>query len=295
MAEQVQHKTVIVTDSCGDVPKDLAGRLGIRVLPVHVMYPDGDYLDGVIDPKIIYERFPQQPKTSTPSPAEIHDLFTELLNEGYDQAIFINISEHLSGTVHQIESVAQEYPNLRTFVFDTRNISIGSGIYAIWAAASLKNGATFEEIKDALEGHKVRASLMFYMDTLDYLHQGGRIGTVTYFLTSKLKIRPIICCNEEGIYYTAAKIRASKKAGREKLLEKIREKAGDDDRAFVVIPYGGAPEEADEMEKMVKETCPKARILFKEQITASMAVHTGPGLLGLLFFEDTTGDVLSRL
>lgn len=278
----MQQRTLILTDSCCDVPKDVAESLGIRKLPVHVMYKDRDYLDGIdIDPAMVYERFPGEiPTTSTPSMAEVTEVFQTIREEGYTNVLSIHISEHLSSTVNMVRSVAKSFPEIETFVFDTKNISIGSGIYAIWAAKRLAEGKSFAWVCEHLEQKKKDTCLMFYMDSLDYLHRGGRIGNVTYFLTDRLHIKPIIACDAEGIYYTAAKVHGGPHCGRPKLYEKVFEKIGESP-CDVIIPYGGAEDEAELLEAMIREKRPDASILFKMQITASMAVHTGPGLLGL--------------
>ena len=279
--------TLILTDSCCDVPQYLAKKLGIRKIPVHVMYPEKDYLDGIdIDPQMVYDRFPGEiPTTSTPSITEITDLFRSLEEEGIRKVLSIHISEHLSSTVNMVRSVAKEFPSIRTFVFDTKNISIGSGIYALYAAKRLNDGDDFDAVCESLERKKQDCSLMFYMDSLEYLHKGGRIGNVTYFLSDQLKIKPIIACDSEGIYRTVAKVRGGSHCGRARLFEEVFsqvENGTDDDvPCDIIIPYGGAKEEAQLLEEMIRSKKKNANVLFQMQITASMAVHTGPGLLGL--------------
>ena len=284
---QANEKTIILADSCTDVPLQIARQLGIRIIPVHVIYPERDYRDGIdLDSGLVYKRFPKDiPTTSTPSLQEIMDVFEDVRLQGYNHVISINISDHLSSTVNMMSVAAESFPEIRTFVFNTKNISIGSGIYAVWAAKRLQAGVSFDEIVTGLERRRSSSILMFYMDSLEYLYKGGRIGNVTYMLTQALSIRPIISCDREGVYYTAAKVHGGSLSGREKLFEKVFSRVGDR-KCQVVIPYGGAPEEADRMEKMIRERRPNAQILFKMQITASMAVHTGPGLLGLEALTD---------
>lgn len=277
-----EEKTIILADSCTDVPAEVAHQLGIRIIPVHIIYPERDYRDGIdLDSGMIYKRFPNEiPTTSTPSLQEIMDVFENIQAQGYNHVISIHISDHLSSTVNMISVAAENFPDIRTYVFNTKNISIGSGIYAIWAAVQLRRGASFEKIVAGLEKRRSSSVLLFYMDSLEYLYKGGRIGNVTYMLTQALRIRPIIRCDQEGVYYTAAKVHGGSRSGREKLYEKVFGEVGDR-QCWVVIPYGAAPEEADRLEEMIRDRRPNAQILFKMQITASLAVHTGPGLLGL--------------
>ncbi len=280
------YKTAILMDSCGDLPIDVRESFHIYTLPVHIIYPEGDYLDGVnIDPMMIYERFPEEiPKTSTPSPQEAIELFEKIRDDGYENVIAICISNRLSSTVNTIRMASEEVPELRCFVFDTLNIDIGSGIFAYWVGTKIKEGMAFEEICEKLEEKRSDSHLMFYMDTLKYLIAGGRIGRVAGMIGEKLKLKPIISCDKEGVYYTVAKIRG-RKPGMKKLLDLLA-KYADGHRCWIVIGNGNAAKEAEEFRQMVEERIPHGKILFMHQIVASMANHTGPGLIGLEVFVD---------
>lgn len=284
---KTDRKTVVMADSCCDIPKKVAERYGIRILPVHIIYPEKDYLDGIdIDPTMIYDRYPKEyPNTSMPSFGETLEFLQSLKDEGYSQVIAVSVSDHLSSTVNTIQNAAQEFRDMDIFVFNTKNISIGSGIFAIWAADMLRRGKSFEEIKRRMP-EKIRDShLMFYMDTLDYLKKGGRIGNVVSLAANLLKLKPIISCDEDGVYYTVAKIRGERK-GKERLLQEVT-KASGKGPAWIAVMHGGAPEECRRMEDLVSVSIPNAEFIVRdEQITASLAANTGPGLIGMLVFND---------
>lgn len=277
-----EDKCAIIVDSCGDISLELAQELGIRILPVHIMYPEKDYLDGIdIDPLMVYERFPDEfPYTSTPSFGEVHAMFEELIEEGYNQAIFIHISSKLSSTVNTVRLVAAEFEDrIAATVYDTKNISIGSGMLAIWAATKRNEGMPYAEISEKLEEKRYDSHLVFLVETLDYLHKGGRIGKVGYFITSHLHIKPLITCNKDGVYESPAKVR-SKKKGYDKILE-LAASCAIDKPCWISVQHGGDPEGAKKMLEKAKEMLPQAKVVLEKQITASMAVHTGPGLVGL--------------
>jgi DegV family protein with EDD domain len=126
---------------------------------------------------------------------------------------------------------------------------------------------------------------MFYMDSLEYLKRGGRIGTVTSVIGQMLKIRPIISCNKEGIYYTVALIRGSRQ-GKDKLLkEMLRFCRGH--KVWLGIGHGAAPDEAKRMEQMVlEELGDSGEVLYNKQIAATLALNTGPGLVGVAAILD---------
>ena len=216
-----KYKIAVLTDSGCDVPQNFREKYNIFMLPLRVMYPEKDYDDGVnIDPMMVYRRFPDEyPSTSTPSLAEVQDMFDRIRAEGYEKIIAVTISSGLSGTFNTIRLAAEQQDEMEIYVFDTKNISVASGIWAIWAAVKLENGWTFEEVIAGLKNKIYDSKVMFYMDTLKYLKKGGRIGKVTSVVGEVLNLKPIISCNEEGIYYTVGLIRGAKQ-GKKKLLKR---------------------------------------------------------------------------
>ena len=282
----MNEKIAVLVDSCGDVPSYLARKHNIHVVPVHIIYPEAEYKDGYQISPMISERFPGEiPTTATPSSADVIDVYEKLRDEGYTHTIAICISDQLSSTINTFRLAADEVPELTSYVFNTKNISVGSGIFAIWVAKMIERDYSYDEIVRRLEHKRYDSHLMFYMDTLSYLHAGGRIGKVGYLAANALHIKPVIACDREGVYYTVTKLRGSKRS-LEKLFDQVVSTMEDPDvPCWVVIGHGKAPKEAEKMKALVEEQLPQAKILFTEQITASMAVHTGPGLVGLLIFK----------
>ena len=281
-----EQKTAILMDSGGDLPLELCEREGIEFLPLHVIYPERDYLDGVdIDPAMIYRRFPGEiPSTSTPSPQEILDKLKGLAEQGYKNVIAVTISSALSSTGNTIAAAARQLRELNVSVFDTKNISFGSGIFALWAARQLKAGVKYEELVNRLRAKRSDSRQFFYMDTLRYLRHGGRIGRVSSLVGEALHIKPIISCDPDGVYYTVAKIRGER-MGKKRLLDEVVQAVGNR-RCWIVIGHGGAPEEAEQMKAMLREKLTYMEYLFTKQINATLANNTGPGLLGVMAFVD---------
>lgn len=276
-----KSKTAILMDSGCDLPNELIERYGIKVLRLKVMYGDKMYSDGVdLDPLEVYRRFPDEiPKTSTPNMQEVTDIIDEIRAEGYERIIAVAISSELSGTYNVIAMTLRGIEDMQTYAYDTKNISIGAGLYALWAAQQLDKGVSFEEVIAGL-GRKIHDSkVFFYMDTLDYLRKGGRISPAVAVVGKVLGIKPIISCNDKGVYYTVAKIRGAKK-GIGKLMEVAMEFA-DGRKCMIGLMNGDAPETAAQVRPMIKEQSPKGEIVVDKQITATMAVHTGPGLIGI--------------
>lgn len=279
------EKIAVVADSCCDVPKNVAEKYDIRILPIHIIYPEGDYLDGVtIQAETIYDRFPDEiPNTSMPSLLEAQEFLEGLAEEGFTHVIATCISDHLSSTVNVVQVAASEVPQLKTFVFNTKNISIGSGMFAIWAAMQVRRGRSYDDIIEELDRKRADSRVGFYMDSLEYLYKGGRIGNVSYKIADMLQIKPVISCDPDGIFYTV-----TKKRGRRKALNSLIEwimSFSMGRRCWLAVMHGGANEEGLKAAHTLREQMPEARfVVHNEQINPSLAVNTGPGLIGICIF-----------
>lgn len=273
-------KTAIMVDSGCDISQEFIEQYDIKVLRLKVLYGDRMYSDGLdIDPLEVYRRFPQEiPTTSTPNMYEVSELVNEIKSEGYEKIIGITISSGLSGTYNAV-AMAFEEEDIETFAFDTKNISIGAGLLAMWAAKKLSEGWTFEAVKHGLNDKISDSKVFFYMDTLDYLRKGGRISPAVAIVGKALNLKPIISCNEKGTYYTVSKIRGQHK-GLEKLMDSLKDYIGDK-KACLAIMNGDGTRYLDVIRTRIKEMFPQCEVVVDKQITATMAIHTGPGLIGV--------------
>ena len=278
-------KTAIMVDSGCDISQEFIEQYDIKVLRLKVLYGDRMYSDGLdIDPLEVYRRFPQEiPTTSTPNMYEVSELVNEIKSEGYEKIIGITISSGLSGTYNAV-AMAFEEEDIETFAFDTKNISIGAGLLAMWAAKKLSEGWTFEAVKHGLNDKINDSKVFFYMDTLDYLRKGGRISPAVAIVGKALNLKPIISCNEKGTYYTVSKIRGQHN-GLEKLMDSLKDYIGDK-KAYLAIMNGDGTRYLDVIRARIKEMFPQCEVVVDKQITATMAIHTGPGLIGVgVLFE----------
>ena len=273
-------KTAIMVDSGCDISQEFIEQYDIKVLRLKVLYGDKMYSDGLdIDPLEVYRRFPQEiPTTSTPNMYEVSELVNQIKSEGYEKIIGITISSGLSGTYNAV-AMAFEEEDIETFAFDTKNISIGAGLLAMWAAKKLSEGWTFDAVKHGLNDKIGDSKVFFYMDTLDYLRKGGRISPAVAIVGKALNLKPVISCNEKGTYYTVSKIRGQHK-GLEKLIDILKDYIGDK-KAYLAIMNGDGTKYLDGIRARIKELFPQCEVVVDKQITATMAVHTGPGLIGV--------------
>ncbi len=275
------EKIAIVTDSCADVPQELAEQYHMFVLPMRIICQDGEYLDGInFHVEDMYERLKTElPKTSTPSGADIEDTFERIREEGYTHAVALTLSGGLSGTYNHIALKAKDVEGLEIAVYDSREASIGNGAIALQAAEYAAQGMGFSDLKKKVASLIANTKVFFSIDTLEYLQKGGRIGKATALLGSLLDIKPILSFDEDGEIYTPAKVRTHKAVIRH-LIQLVYDLKREGIPYNLMIADGGAPEERDVLERQLLEKLPDPRHLFRAKIGAALSAYLGDGLLG---------------
>ena len=277
-----QQKIAIVVDSGCDVPEEWRKRYGMYLLPLRILYEQGEYLDGVeISSEEVYQRLPQEiPKTSLPSGGQVTDCLDQIKADGYEKVLAVTLSSGLSGTYNLVQLIAQEYEGLDIHVVDTKNIAIGSGFTAILAGQCLEQGMEWEALKATIDGSLEKSKVFFCLATLEYLQKGGRIGLVASLVGNALGLKPIISCNEDGVYYVV-----SKAMGRKQSIHRVMEMAwrfaADGKRYNVAIVNASAKEEAAAIKEELLPHLPGRVQLIESDLGPALGVHVGPGLLGV--------------
>ena len=278
------EKIALITDSSCDLPQSMVEKYNINVLPLHVIFKDKEYRDGVdINSQELYEKLPLEiPKTSMPSIGETVELLEKLKDEGYTHALAILISKGLSGTYSMVDSLKERAKEIgiTLIVIDSRALSLGLGFMVTKAAQLLEKGLTVKEVVDQMLELKDKARVFFVVKTLEYLRKGGRIGLVEGTIGDILDIKPIVSINEDGIYYTVDKVR-----GRNKSLTRIMDIAVEaigNQKVNLAIVHGAAEEEAKMIFNKIKGRVKTEELIVTGTVPA-MGVHTGPGLIGITF------------
>lgn len=287
-------KTAVICDSGCDVSEATAAAYDITIISLVVNYHNRSVTDLDLlreDPVYVYRHFEEEvPKTSALNVHEVLRCMESLHEKGYDNFITVSISSAMSSTYSVMNCACREYleqhpdQGSHTFAFDTRNISIGAGVFAIWAGWMLHRGAEYTEVVRRLEEKISDSDLKFYMDTLYYLRKGGRITPAVEIAGRVLNIKPVITCNEQGRYRVAAKFRGSSRCA-EKLTALIMPENPNPEQYWFMIMNGDAPDLAADARKCILAACPGAQIIEDHQIVPTMAVNTGPGLLGICCFR----------
>lgn len=281
----MSEKIAILTDSACDLPESVINQYNIKVLPLKVIYHDQQYSDRVdIQPDEVYSRMPGEiPKTSMPSLSEIKTTLEEIKAEGFTHLIALHLSSSLSGTFQTVSMAAREIDGLVTRVIDTKTLSMGTGWIVLETARNIAQGLSYEKIVEEISNLRKRVNVYYILETLEYLRRGGRIGQVAGMLGQFLHLKPVISVNEQGKYYTYTKAKGRRKSI-EKLVE-IVEETVKYKQIKLAIMHGGAKEEFDRLVEKLKNL-PNITELVCSDISPTLGVHTGPGLLGVSFLEE---------
>ncbi|WP_448335824.1 DegV family protein, partial [Bellilinea sp.] len=207
-------RVAVVTDSTAYIPEHLANGFVLHTIPLQVVWGGETFRDGVdITPLEFYTRLQNakvMPTTSQPSPAAFQQVYTSLLEQGYD-ILSIHISAALSGTIASAEQAKQTLNTDRVVIIDSYSAGMGLGFQALQVARAAKQGASLEECKTIAEKAVNHTGVLFAVSTLEFLHRGGRIGGAAAFLGTALGLKPILGL-ENGKIVAVEKIRTMNKA-----------------------------------------------------------------------------------
>ena len=268
----------IVTDSTCDLPVEVIGRYGISVVPLYINVGDQGFLDD-IDMKRdeFYTRLPSfstHPTTAVPSPQKFHAIYQALADEGASEILSIHISAALSGTVDVAHIAAQETTSAPVTVFDSQQLSLGTGFLVETAAKMAEQGGLVVEIIAALHDQIQRTHVFAALDTLEFLKRSGRMNKYMAGVATWLQIKPIMIMQngKPGSERVRTRDRAMKR------LVEMLAAVGRLERLAIVHTHA-LPERIAELRARAAGLLPKSDILTVD-ITPVIGAHTGPGAVG---------------
>jgi len=283
------YKIAVVTDSTAYIPKEALGNLRIPVIPLWLIWGDERFRDGVdIDPATFYRRLRTNktfPTTSQPSAGEFVDFFRRVAAESdTDTIVGIHISSKISGTVASAEMAKAQLPELNITIIDSFSTSMGLGFIALAAARVAATGGSLEEVIAAAERIRDRINVLFAVDTLEYLHRGGRIGGAKRFLGTALNIKPLLHLHD-GRVEPLAQVRTKRKAIA-RMLEVAEERLAGKRMAEAAIIDVDSPDEGDAVAERVRERFGLSTV-HRTTVSPVIGTHAGPGTVGICFYPAT--------
>jgi DegV family protein with EDD domain len=276
-------KVAIVTDSTAYMPAELVNKYQIQVAPQVLIWGNETFRDGVdIQSTEFFARLKtakQLPTTSQVNPRTFFDLFKKLTEEDY-QILAILLSTQLSKTIDSAEQAHEMLPDATVEIVDSHTTSMAMGFVVLAAARAVEAGANLTEARAVAEHARGNVGVVFAVDTLEFLHRGGRIGGANRFLGTALNIKPILEVT----------------GGRVEAIERVRTRSKSLSRVIEIVAERSAGRPPLRLATLHANAADDARLLLDEasktlnpvetyltEVSPVVANHAGPGTVGLAF------------
>ena len=282
------QQVILSADSTCDLGAQLIERYQVHIHPLHILLEGQQYEDGEISPDALYEAWWQRrqlPKTSAVTPEEYAEYFRKWVSEGYE-VVHVNLGSNLSSSYQNCCIAAQEVGHV--YPIDSCNLSTGMGLLVIEAAERIAQGMEAQQIQQEVNALRPYAHASFVLDTLEFLHAGGRCSAVAMLGANLLKLKPCIQVDpaKNGAMGVGKKYRGT--------LEKALVQYATDqlsgrqdlklDRVF--ITHSGISQERIDMVKKTAEKLAGFREILITRAGCTISAHCGPNTLGVLFMTN---------
>ncbi|MDT4991635.1 MAG: fatty acid kinase fatty acid binding subunit [Actinoplanes sp.] len=278
----------VVTDSTACLPVELSGRYDLTVVPLTVVINGDSGLEGSeIAPAEVARALGGRRwdvSTSRPAPEQFVEAYRKLLEAGADGVVSVHLSAGLSGTVEAAQLAAVAFgPQVQ--VVDSRTTGMGLGFAALAAGRAAGEGVDLAAVRATAVEHAGRVSTLFYVDTLEFLRRGGRIGAASALLGTALSVKPILHV-VDGRIVVRDKVRTAGRA-LTRLVDLSVEASGDGE-VDIAVHHLGAPDRAAALADAVSMRLgDRLRDCYITEIGAVVAAHVGPGVAGVVIHRRT--------
>ena len=280
-------KIAVVTDSTTYMPPELVKKHNISVAPQVLIWGDQTYKDGVdIESSEFFTRLKTakvMPTTSQVAVISFQEIFQNLVEQGYE-VLALLVSSKLSGTVQSamqardLMSAARDKVN----VVDSQSVAMALGFQVLAVARALEDGASLKDAIALAEKSYQYTGVFFAVDTLEFLHRGGRIGSAQRFLGTMLNMKPILAI-QDGRVEGIERIRTKNKA-HDRVLELTIEKVAGRTPVRLATLHANAAEDAKALLTRAEQALHPVESLFTE-VSPTVGTHAGPGTVGLAFMS----------
>jgi DegV family protein with EDD domain len=275
----------LVTDSTASLPAATAAERGIAVVPLQVVIGATAYTElgeDCVTPQMLAEALREwvPVSTSRPNPETFLETYRELAAGGAESIVSVHISAELSGTFESAQLAARRSPVPVTLV-DSRQVGMGTGFAVLAAADAIEAGADATAAGAVARRHAAGTTSLFYVDTLEYLRRGGRVGAAAALLGSALAVKPILRL-DDGRVGPLEKVRTSTRALSR--LEEIAVDAADSAEVDVAVAHLASPDRAAQLAERLRERLHQGlgdrEVAFGE-VGAVLGAHVGPGMVAV--------------
>jgi DegV family protein with EDD domain len=278
------NKVVILSDSTCDLTQDILRQINVPIIPLHVIFNGESYDDGLNLPTNqmyqMVDKLGVLPTTSAVSPGEMIDFFSTYINQGYD-IVYLGIGGGLSATLQSAHVASLEFPEDRIFLVDSQNLSSGTGLLVLKAAQLRDQGMSAKEIKQKIEQIVPKVRSQFAIETLEYLHRGGRCSGTARLFGTMLKLKPIIKVIDGKLQVGKKPIGKMTRA-LDVMLDEMEPLLDTIDSNFVMVTHSIADEAANYAITRLKQLN-KFKDIHETQAGCVISTHCGKGTIGILY------------
>jgi DegV family protein with EDD domain len=278
----------IITDSTCDIPEALLEKYGIIVIPNMVNWGNAQYRDRIdLKPEEFYLRLgrdPERPTTSTPSLSDFQQAYQTAMDRGADSLVVLTVSSAMSG-VYQLALTSAALMKLPMEVIDSKGPTMSLGWQALAAARARDAGATLPDIIKTVQ--RVRANLvqLVYLDTLEYLNRGGRIGHAVQWVGVMLKVKPLVSINHQAGLVEPVALARTHRSGLDMLYSRFTSHLQGKKNLHVAVLHGNNLEEAEHLAGQIRKDMDPAELLIN-MTGPVLGINTGPGALALCGYAE---------
>ncbi len=278
-------RVALVTDSTATIDPGTAEERGITVVPLQVVIGAVSHDEGVeggVTPQMLAEALKDflPVSTSRPNPDEMLEVYERLASEGFDEIVSVHLSGELSGTFESALLAARRCP-VQVHALDSRQVGMGTGFAVLAAADALAQGASGEEAVRVARQRAARTESLFYVDTLEYLRRGGRVGAAAALLGSALAVKPILEV-DGGRIVAKERVRTAAKALSR--LADLAVVAAGESEVDVAVAHLASPERAQQLQEKLESSLSEnlgGREVHLGEIGAVLGAHVGPGMVAV--------------
>ncbi|MCR4562166.1 MAG: DegV family protein [Bacilli bacterium] len=279
-------KIVLSSESTIDLPKELLEKYQIKIIPYTIVMGEENGLDGEITPQDIFDFTAKTGKlahTAAINQVQYEDHFRELLKEG-DAIIHFGLSSEITSAYQNAVNAAREIAEDKIFIVDSRSLSTGIALEAIYARRLIDANKEPKEIVELVKKRIPHVQASFAVESVDYLYKGGRCSAMAAFGANILKIRPQILL-KDGKMVSGKKFRGPMKKWVKDYSEATLEEFNNPDLELVFVTYSSADQEAvDWAVNRLKER--GFRTIYTTKAGGTITCHCGPNTLGILYIND---------
>jgi DegV family protein with EDD domain len=276
----MSRSVALVTDSTS-ADGGLKARLDLIVVPLQVIVDDQAYDEGSeITPDEVAAALREKKSVSTsrPAPEAFLKAYSGAARDGATSIVSIHLSGEVSGTYESAQLAARDAP-IPVHVVDSAQLGMATGFAIQSAAAAIEAGRSADEAAAAAKARAEAMTSLFYVDTLEYLRRGGRVGAAAALVGSALAVKPLLQVRD-GLIAPLEKVRTSGKALSR--LEELAVSAAGSVVCDVAVAHLASQEKADALAARLKEQVPQVRELVVTEVGAVIGAHVGPGMLAVV-------------